>query len=165
MIRDETIELFPRELGTAVGKLVNRPAANRVHPVASRNRLRACRKQIERLLARFDAVKPHFVGPRRAGAQQVHVVVDEPGNNRPSPQIDAARRGAGHLCDLLIGADSDDPVAFDGDSLGDGEFVINGDDLSVGENQVGGRLLRVKDCAKRQSCRRGREDSPHVRSL
>ena len=107
VIRDDAIELLARELRAAVGKLIHRPAADGVDPVARRNRLRARGKQAERLLPRFHAVEPHLACPRRARAQQVHVVVDQPGHHGASAQIDAPRRRTAQLRDLLIGPHRD----------------------------------------------------------
>jgi len=147
MIRNGAIELLARELRATVGELIDRPAANRVHPVARRDRLRARGEQVERLPARFDAVEPHLARPRRARAQQVHVVVDQPGHHRTPAQVDAPRSGPGQLRHLLGGADRDHAIALDGDRLRDRELLVGGDDLAVGENQVGGRLL----CAHEQA--------------
>ena len=167
MAGNQAIELVARELRAAVGELIDRPAADVVHPLARRDRLCARGEQIERLPPRVDAVEADFVRPRRAGAQQVHVVVDETRNDRAAPQIDAARRGSGHLQDLLITADEDEAIAFDGDRLRDRELVVDGDDLAVGEDEIGWRWLCASDDtgADQRRDHRGCAKSPHRRSL
>jgi hypothetical protein len=73
----------------------------------------------------------------------VRVVVDQAGDDGLAGEIDAARVGPGETIDVRGAADGDDAIASDGDRLRDREAVVDGDDLTVGENDVGGRLLRV----------------------
>jgi len=104
----------------------------------------------------------------------MHVVVDEARHHGAPPHVDAARGGARHLRDLLVGADRDDAIAFDGDRLRDRELVVNRDDLAVGENQIGGPapgdvegLLGAHDDtgADQRRDHRGCAKFPHGRSL
>jgi hypothetical protein len=69
--------------------------------------------------------------PRRACAEQVHVVVDKSWYDGAATQIDAPRVGGGRLRDLLVCADGDNAVASDGDRLRDRELLIDGDDLAL----------------------------------
>jgi hypothetical protein len=66
----------------------------------------------------------------------VHVVVDETRNDRAPAKIDPPRPWSGHGRDLLVGPDRDDPITAHRDRLGDREFVVDGDDLPVGQNQI-----------------------------
>jgi hypothetical protein len=81
--------------------------------------------------------------PRRAETQQVHVVVDQAGNDRTAARVDPPRRGPGQGRDRLIASHRDDAAAADGNRLRDRELVVNGDDLGVGQDHVGRGLLTV----------------------
>src|SRR4051812_10380895 len=115
MIGDDAIELGAREWTAVVGKLVDGPSAECVDPFTRRDGPGSRAQSFERLGARGDAVPSHLVLPRRAGTQQVHVVVDEAGDDRASPEIDAPRRCAGELRNLLIASDGDEPITANRD--------------------------------------------------
>jgi hypothetical protein len=80
--------------------------------------------------------------PGDAGAKQVHVVVDEPGNNCPPARVDAARVRTRMPGDFLVAANGNDPIAADGDGLRDREALVNGDDLAVRDDEIGRQPLR-----------------------
>ena len=136
IVRSDAIELLARKRLRIVGELRRRPAADVEDPLPRSHGLRPGLEHLDRLLARFDAVKTQLQLPRRAGAKQVHVIVDKAGNDRPAAQIDSPGVRSGHLTDGLVRADRDDAIAFDGDRLRDGEALVDGDDLAVRENQV-----------------------------
>ena len=70
------------------------------------------------------------------------MVVDQAGNDCPAAGIDAPRVRPGQPRDRLVGAHRDDAVAPHRHRLRDREPLVNRDDLSVGDDEVGGRLLR-----------------------
>ncbi len=82
------IQFLARERLPVVGKLFDRPAAERVDPLALGRRGRPRTQQVEGVLARLDAVQAHLVLPGGARPQQVHMVVDQPGRDRAAPQVD-----------------------------------------------------------------------------
>ena len=85
-----------------------------------------------------DAVESQLERPVGAFLLEVRVVVDHPGDDRASAQIDAASVRPRHLRDVLIGADRNDAVPANRHRLRDREGVIDGDDLSVRQDDVGG---------------------------
>jgi len=91
-----------------------------------------CPPQLERLLARIDAVEPELERPVRALFLEVRVIVDEPGHDGAAAQVDAARGRTRQAIHLLVGADRHDPVATDGHRLAmaDGEVGKIGDLLA-----------------------------------
>jgi hypothetical protein len=72
-------------------------------------------------------------------ALPIHVstIVDQTGDDGVALQIDDAggRCGVRHHCRIL--ADGDDPLAGDGDRLGDRKIRVDRDDFGVLENEVG----------------------------
>ena len=141
IVRDDLVQLFTRERTRIVGELLDRPSAEVVDPFAWRDRLRARAQLLERGGSRPDSIPTHFPLPRRSGAREMHVVVDESGNDRTPAQVDAPRGRRCELRHLGISADSDDAIAADGDGLGDREALVDGDDLSVREDDVWRGLL------------------------
>jgi hypothetical protein len=67
----------------------------------------------------------------------VSMTVDQTGDDRLALQIDDAggRCGVRRHCRIL--ADGDDPLAGDGDRLGDRKIRVDRDDFGVLENEVG----------------------------
>jgi hypothetical protein len=65
--------------------------------------------------------------------------VDEAGQHGSSLQVDRSRQRAGQRLYCGVGADGHDSTAFDGESFGDGELLVDGDDLSGVKNEVGRR--------------------------
>src|SRR5207244_13220200 len=57
------------------------------------------------IFARVDAIPSKLQLPGVRAAEQMHVVVDEPGNDRSSPEIDPPGVRSRQLRHLLIGAD------------------------------------------------------------
>ena len=153
MIGHGAIELGAREGRLVVGELLDRPAAERVDPLTPRRGLRAGTQKLQRRLARFHAVEPHLVLPRGAGTQQMHVVVDEPGDDRAAAQIEAPGRGSGERGDVAVTPNGDNALAADRDRGGNREATVDGDDLAVRENDVCGLRLgsRHHDCRRDSS--------------
>ena len=137
------VELLARERLLVVRELIGRPAAEVEHPLAGPGRLGLGADQLERLLARVDAVEAQLERPVGALLLEVRVVVDHPGNHRPAAQVDAPRVRTRQPRDVLVGADRDDAVAAHGHGLRDRELVVNGDDLSVRQDRVRGRACRA----------------------
>ena len=98
----------------------------------------------EHPLARVHSVQAELEGPVRPFLLEVRVVIDETGNHGLAAQIDALRVRSRKPGDVLIRTDGDDAISADRDRLSDRETVIDGNDLSVGQDHVGIRLLRVQ---------------------
>src|SRR5262249_46781718 len=85
------------------------------------------------------------------------------GNDGAAAEIDRAGRCALECLNLGGGADLEDAPALDGERLGNGEAVVDGDDLAVDQNGVGhlrrGGKPRPRKDRKRQ---RTRTSEPHV---
>ena len=79
-----------------------------------------------------------------AAAGVVQMAVGEPGNHRLPVQIDRRRLRAGELADCVVAADGGEAPARDRDRLRDREARVDGDDVSVEEDAVGGRRLRTQ---------------------
>ena len=154
----DLVQFVAREWLGIVGELLVRPAADVEHPASGAHGLRTRANQVGRLLSRLDAVEPQLFGPRRGAAQQVHVIVDEAGRDRPARQIDPSRSRARELADLRVAADGDDAIAADRDGLGDREPLVNGDDLSVRQDEVGRCLLRARQRSGEHEQRTGHRE-------
>ena len=81
----------------------------------------------------------------------MHVVVDQPGNDGPAPQIDPARVRPGEPRDLLVGADRHDAVAPNRHRLRDRKPLIDGDDFPVRQDQIGRGRLRASMRSRRRA--------------
>ena len=68
---------------------------------------------------------------------EVCVIVDEPRHHRLAAQVDTARGRTGEPVDVLVGADGDDAIAADGHRLRDRELIVDGNDFSVRQDDVG----------------------------
>jgi hypothetical protein len=141
-VRDDLIQLLSSERTRVVGELLDRPPAKVVDPFAWCDRLSACAQLLERGGSRPDAIPSHLPLPRRARAEQVHVVVDESRDDRAPTKVDPARGGRRQLQDLRIGPHCHDAIAADGDRVRQCEALVDGDDLSVREDDVRRWLLR-----------------------
>src|SRR5262245_42596920 len=139
MIRRHGVELLPGKGPRIVRELLDRPPPKRVDPLAWLYPLGAAAKKRQRLLSRLDPVPPHFVLPRSAVPEQVHVVVDEPREDGSAPQVYSTRCRAGKTADVLVTADRHDTVATHSDRLRDREPLVDGDDLAVRQDQIGRR--------------------------
>lgn len=133
----ERIEFVAHERAGIIRELMMRPPADVVDPLTRRRGFNAGTQFLDGLLARIDAVEADFLRPGRGRPQQVHVVIDEPGDYGPAVEIDAARRRACKRADLLRAADGNEAIAADSNRLGDAEAVIDSDDLAVQEDNVG----------------------------
>jgi hypothetical protein len=71
----------------------------------------------------------------------VRVRVDEAGDHGLTAEIDPPSVRAREPLDVGVRAHRDQPIAPDGDRLGDREFVVYRDDLAVGQHEVGNGLL------------------------
>ena len=136
MIRRYGVELLSRKRPRVVRELLDGPSPEVVDPLAGLDPLGAGAKKRQRLLARLDPVPPHFVPPRGAVPEQVHVVVDEPREDRSAAQVYSTRCRAGKTADVLVTADRDDTVAAHSDRLRDREPLVDGDDLAVRQDQI-----------------------------
>ena len=145
IVRRDAVELLAREVLLVVGELIGREAAERVDPFAGARARGLGADHLERLAARGDAIEPQFLQPDLALFHQVRVVVDQPGHDGFAGEVDAARVGSGETRDVGGGADGDDAIASDGDGLRDREAVVDGDDLAVGQDDIGRSLLRLAD--------------------
>ena len=76
------------------------------------------------------------------------MVIDQPWNDGTAVQIDAARVRPRETADLLAGAGGNDPVSLYSNCLGDCEPVVDRDDFTVQQDQIGRGRLR----AQYQSC-------------
>ena len=82
----------------------------------------------------------------------MHVIVDQSGNHGFSLEIDFFGVGACEPRDFRGVAHRDDVLAPDGDRLRDGEPRVDGNDFSVGENQIRRGLLRMEKRGCRCEC-------------
>ena len=156
-----------------VGELLMGPAADVEDPSARPFRLRPGAHHLDRLLARLDAVEAQLLQPGVPGAEQMHVVVDQPGSDRLAPEIDPPGVRPGQPGDLLVGADRHDAVAADRHRLRDREAIVDRDDLPVRQDQIGwprrslwrrpGRRLLRADQRARAGNREQRTDGRDVR--
>ena len=121
-----------------------RPAADVVDPVARRRRFHPRAQHLHRLLARIHTVETQLFRPGRRRPQQMHVVVDQPGDHRLALQVDPARIRTRKSRDLLIGARRHDAIAPDRHRLRDRKPLVDRDDLPVGEDQI--RLRAQRRC-------------------
>src|SRR5581483_1995295 len=78
---------------------------------------------------------------RLAEPEEVSMPLDEPGHGEPPAQVDDLRPRAGELPDLRIAAHRQNPIATDRDRLRARLFRVDGDDLAVKEDEVGGIRL------------------------
>ena len=69
-------------------------------------------------------------------ADEMRVIVDQPGDDRPPLEIDRLRAGAFQLEHVHVLADGDDALPLDRDRLRDRKAIVDGDDLAVEENDV-----------------------------
>ena len=76
------------------------------------------------------------------------MVVDQTGNDRFPAQVDSSGARTRQPADLLIGADSRNPIAADGECLRDRETLIDRDDLSVRKYEIGSRALCLQQQAR-----------------
>src|SRR5256885_6206259 len=83
----------------------------------------------------------------------MRVIVDQPGDDGPLPEIDRLRAGAFQLEHVRVLADGDDALSLDRDRLRDREAIVDGDDLAVEEDDVlrGGGEMACKRGAKGKS--------------
>ena len=72
------------------------------------------------------------------------MVIDQSGNEGLALQVDRSGARPCQWRDRLIAADGYHSVAPDGHSLRNREFLVHGDDLPVGQNEVRRRPLRVQ---------------------
>jgi hypothetical protein len=79
-----------------------------------------------------------------ANAGEVRVRVDEPRYCQRAFQIDHARRGANQPLDFRVRSDRRDRVAGHGDGFDDGSSVVDGDDLSAAQHQIGSWDRRLR---------------------
>src|SRR5262249_35577035 len=73
----------------------------------------------------------------QAAADDVHVVVDEAGNDAATGQVDALRLGAGERHDLAVAADGDKAPVLHGRGLGLRLLPVERRDLAVEEDEIG----------------------------
>ena len=91
---------------------------------------------------RGDAIEPHFAMPVLRGAHVVRVIVDQPGDDGATTEVEHARERPFVLLDLGIAADRENALALDRKRLGDREPIVHGDDLAVEQHDVRRRLRR-----------------------
>jgi hypothetical protein len=105
-----------------------------------------------RIADHADDVVPVPGGPelqvsrRFANAGEMRVRVDEAGYGERTLQIDDTRIRADQPLNLHVWPDRDDGVAGHGDGFDDRPRVVDGDDLSTAQHQIGaaGRRLRCR---------------------
>ena len=73
------------------------------------------------------------------------MVVDESGDDGSSLKVDRAGVRTRQSSDVLIGANGHDAIAANRNGPRDRKAVVDGDDLSVRQDQVGGELLRSQN--------------------
>ena len=144
IVRKRLVQLGGREGLRIVGELLAREAAQRVHPLSWAHLFRSFSQHRHRLFPRGDAVQTDLVLPARTSAQEVHMVIDQSGNEGLALQVDRSGARPRQWRDRLIAADGYHSVAPDGHSLRNREFLVHGDDLPVGQNEVRRRPLRVQ---------------------
>src|SRR5262249_54097930 len=76
------------------------------------------------------------------GAHVVRVIVDQSGDDGATTEVEHARERPLVLLDLGIAADRENALALDRKRLGDGEPIVDGDDLAVEQHDVRRRLRR-----------------------
>ena len=148
------IELLTGERLGVVRELLDRPSTQVVDPFARCNSLGARAKLLERGGAGAHAVPTDFPLPGGARTQKVHVVVDQPGNDRAPAEVDAARGRSGQFRDLRIAPDGDNAVAANGHGLSDRETLIDRDDLAVGDDDVRPGGLPRRSLVRRRAAAR-----------
>ena len=67
----------------------------------------------------------------------VDVGVNQAGDEGFAAKVFVLGVASGKGAHFGVGANGEDAGAFDGDGLGDGELVVDGDDFAVVENEVG----------------------------
>ena len=155
IVRGDLVELRARERPRVVRELRRGPAAD-VEDPGTRTRCPGTGPEhLNGPFSGFDSFPPQLQLPGVGGAQQVHMVVDEAGNDRPSAEVDSSGCRPGEPCDVSSGADGRDPVAPDGQRLRDREALVDRDDVRVDEDEIRRRLLRVQ---QRQRRRRSEPD-------
>jgi hypothetical protein len=82
---------------------------------------------------------------------RMKVRIDQPGYNGFAIGVDHFGATPGQIPDLIIGSQGQDSAIPDGQSLGDGEILINGQYLSVVEDHVRGILQGTSSDAEKQA--------------
>jgi hypothetical protein len=122
-----------------------------------------------RLVPQELADAPRELGGRRciaqvhtaqleAAAQEMRVVVDQPGHDQPSVQRDLLRVAAAKRDHLARAAHLHDPAAAHRDRLGRGRTGHTGPHRTAGEHKIG--RLRLDPAARDHGQRQGRELEP-----
>src|SRR5262245_46403946 len=112
------------------------PSAQRVNPLARTYSRSFGTQHVCRLPSRFDTIQSHFLRPGLTAAHKVRMVVDEARNNSPAHEIDALGCRARELRNFSSSSHGENALALDCNSLGNGKPVVDGNDFSVGENNV-----------------------------
>ena len=89
------------------------------------------------------------------------VRIDESRNNGSALKIDHARARPGCLPDLSRGSESLYPAALYGESLSNGEAIINGEDLSIHKDRVG-RLRQHREDQTKEDKGPANDRSHHI---
>jgi ABC-type Fe3+/spermidine/putrescine transport system ATPase subunit len=109
--------------------------------------------QLERLPARVNPIETKLQRPIGALFLEVGMIVDHPGDDGSAAQVDAPRIRPRQARDVLVGADGDEAIASNRHGLRDREPIIDGDDLSIRQDDVrsGGPLSGEQDRDSRHS--------------
>src|SRR5262245_16281950 len=82
----------------------------------------------------------------------MRMCVDEAGDHSLAAEIDPPSVRPGQPADISVRTNRDEPIAANRDGLRDGELAVHGDDLAVGQHEVGRRLLRLRGDSGADGC-------------
>src|SRR5947208_2197718 len=94
-----------------------------------------------------------------ADSKNMTVRISEPGRNSLARQINDARFVASEFFGIGISSNENDAIALDRDCLGERLLVVNGVDISVNENSLGG-FRAGRDAAHEQQDSSGSSHQP-----
>ena len=79
----------------------------------------------------------HFRAESLRGANRMHVVIDQPRNDRAALQINHARFRTRQFFHFRAAAEGYDPAVADGQRFARGKLIVHGQDFAVQEDGVG----------------------------
>ena len=152
IVRRDLIQLLARKRFWIVRELLMGPAADVVDPFARPRRIRPGAQHLDGLFSRVHSIETELPCPRGGRAQKMHMVIDEPGRDGLTQQVDPASVRTRKLSHGLVGAHRHDAIAFDSHRLCDSKALIDGNNFPVREDQIRRRLLRPQyPCDRKQN--------------
>ncbi len=129
------VEFGQRELAAVARPLLLVPPAEREQPLPVRELGGLTTQQVERRGPGADAIEPDF--GMFGGADEVVVVVDQPGDHGSAAQVGHPRVRRRARQDGRVLAHRGDPLPLDRHRLADGKLLVHRDDLPVDEDESG----------------------------